>query len=178
MPGEVIHKDGGLTGIRFAEDGTIPNSRLPLLHFREILPGTEASADAMEALFAANGWPPRWRASVFTYHHYHSTAHEVLGVAAGTARLMLGGMHGEEVDVAAGDVIVIPAGVGHKRLSSSDGFMIVGGYPPGQDWDLLRGDAGDRPQADENIAAVPMPRSDPARGADGPLLSLWADIGH
>jgi uncharacterized protein YjlB len=70
-------------------------------------------------------------------------------------------------------VIVIPAGVAHRRLDSGDGFMMVGAYPPGQDWDLLRGEAGDRPAADRNIAAVPVPKTDPVAGKDGPLVQHW-----
>ena len=50
---------------------------------------------------------------------------------------------------------------------------MVGGYPPGQDWDLLRGEPDDRPKADQNIAKVPMPESDPVGGGDGPLLTEW-----
>jgi uncharacterized protein YjlB len=163
----------GLTLERFDDDGTFPNSRLPLLLYRAAVAPDQADPEAMEALFEAGGWPPAWRASVFTYHHYHSTAHEVLGVASGTARLMLGGPAGREFDVAAGDVIVIPAGVVHRRLSSSPGFLVVGGYPPGQSWDLLRGESRERPQADRNIGAVPMPKTDPVSGAAGPLLYHW-----
>jgi uncharacterized protein YjlB len=128
----------------------------------------------MEALLDAGGWPPRWRASVFTYHHYHSTAHEVLGIASGEATLMLGGPKGREFNVAKGDVIVIPAGVVHRRLRSSGDFLVVGGYPPGQDWDLLRGEPGDRPRADQNIAKVAIPKTDPVGGAKGPLIREWS----
>lgn len=160
----------GLQVETFFDDGTYPNSGLPLLYYEQALPGGAAE---LEALFAANGWPPAWRASVFTYHHYHSTAHETLGVAAGEARLLLGGPEGREFDVTAGDVIVIPAGVAHRRLESSGDFLVVGCYPPGQDWDLLRGEAGDRPAADRNIARVPLPVSDPVAGANGPLLRHW-----
>lgn len=165
---------GNVRVMRFADDGQIPNSRLPLLIYSDALAGQPASAEAMEALFVENGWPPRWRASVFTYHHYHSTAHEVLGVASGSARLMVGGPEGEEIDVAAGQVLVIPAGVGHKRLGSSPDFEVVGGYPPGQQWDLMKGEMSERPTADQNIAAVPMPKSDPVRGPEGELLDFWA----
>jgi uncharacterized protein YjlB len=157
----------------FDDDGLFPNSRLPLLLYRAALPPGEASPEAMEALFAAGGWPPAWRSSIFTYHHYHSTAHEALGIAAGSARLMLGGPHGRESDVRVGDVIVIPAGVVHRRLSSSPDFLVVGAYPPGQSWDLLRGEAGERPKADENIARVPLPRTDPVVGEGGPLVREW-----
>lgn len=163
----------GLRIERFFDDGTYPNSHLPLLFYDEAVRRADAGPEAMEALFAANGWPPAWRASVFTYHHYHSTAHETLGVAQGSARLLLGGPEGREFDVEPGDVIVIPAGVAHRRLDSSGDFLVVGCYPPGQSWDLLRGEAGDRPTADRNIGVVPLPATDPVGGADGPLISRW-----
>ena len=163
----------GLRLERFFDDGTYPNSALPLLFYEEALPRGDVDAEAMEALFAANGWPPAWRAQVFTYHHYHSTAHETLGVARGSARLMLGGPEGREFDVEPGDVMVIPAGVAHRRFDSSGDFLVVGCYPPGQTWDLLRGEAADRPDADLSIARVPMPSTDPVGGAAGPLCSQW-----
>lgn len=163
----------GLRVERFFDDGTYPNSRLPLLFYEEALPRGDADPEAMEALFAANGWPPAWRAPVFTYHHYHSTAHETLGVARGSARLLLGGPEGREFDAEPGDVIVIPAGVAHRRLDSSSDFLVVGCYPPGQDWDLLRGELGDRPKADQNILRVPKPASDPVAGVAGPLITHW-----
>jgi uncharacterized protein YjlB len=170
----VIGSTAGLVAERFADDGQFPNSRLPLLLYRAALPPDAVSPEAMEALFETCGWPPAWRSSVFTYHHYHSTAHEVLGIASGSARLMLGGPNGREFDVGAGDVVVIPAGVGHRRLSSTPDFLVVGGYPPGQSWDLLRGEPGERPEADRNIAAVPMPKTDPVTGRADPLLAHWA----
>jgi uncharacterized protein YjlB len=157
----------------FADDGTFPNSRLPLLLYKAAVAPGQASPEAFERLFAANGWPPQWRSGVYPFHHYHSTSHETLGIARGRARLMLGGPEGQEFDVAAGDVIVIPAGVAHRRLSASGDFLVVGAYPPGMDWDLLKGQPGDRPKADENIAAVPRPETDPVMGRDGGLLQLW-----
>jgi len=159
---------------RFADDGKFPNSRLPLLLYRGAV-DAEAGPEAFERLFAANGWPPEWRAGVFPYHHYHSTAHECLGIAAGEATLMLGGPAGRTFRVTAGDVIVIPAGVAHRRLTSSADFLVVGGYPDGHaEWDILRGNPGDRPRADENIARVPLPLTDPVEGSGGPLDIAWA----
>lgn len=160
----------GLRSVAFDDDGTFPNSALPLLFYEAALSRDAVTPEALERMFAANRWAPAWRASVYTFHHYHSTAHETLGVARGSARLMLGGPKGELFDVRAGDVIIIPAGVAHRRLNSTDDFLVVGAYPLGQDWDLLRGEAGDRPGADRNIAAVPIPVSDPVGGA---LVELW-----
>ncbi len=178
MAGTIVAKGPPVTAILFADDGRIPNSRLPLLHYAAAVDAAAASAEAMEVLLMAGGWPPRWRASIFTYHHYHSTAHEVLGVASGEAWVRMGGATGQDVRIAAGDVVVIPAGVGHCRLNASADFLVVGGYPPGADWDLMRGRDGERPGADRNIAAVPLPKTDPVFGATGPLLDLWADAGH
>lgn len=163
----------GLQAVTFGDDGTFPNSRLPLLIYTAAVPRVEVSAEAMEALFAAAGWVPAWRYTVYPYHHYHSTAHEVLGIAAGSAQLQLGGPKGRVFEVAAGDVIVIPAGVVHKQISKSDDFLVVGGYPPGQRPDQFRGEPGERPQADENIARVPLPSSDPVTGRANPLLDHW-----
>ncbi len=178
MGGDILAKGPPVTAIRFADDGRIPNSNLPLLHYPAVVGRHDAGPEAMEELLTKSGWPPRWRASIFTYHHFHSTAHEVLGVAAGDAWVQMGGPKGRELRIFAGDVVVIPAGVGHCRLSSSRDFVVVGGYPPDADWDLMRGRDGERPEADRNIAAVPMPATDPVSGATGPLIDLWSAAAH
>lgn len=163
---------------RFDDDGVFPNSRLPLLVYAAAIAPAEAAPEAFEALFAANGWPPAWRYTVYPFHHYHSSAHEVLGIAAGHARLQLGGPKGRAFGVRAGDVIVIPAGVAHQQLSRSDDFLVVGGYPAGAAArDLLKGKSGERPDADRRVAAVPIPASDPVAGASGPLLEQWRTMG-
>jgi len=162
-----------ITAVHLADDGRIPNSLLPLVIFHEAMDPRMATAEAFEALFRGNGWVPAWRSGIFDYHHYHSTAHEALGVAAGTARILVGGDLGREFDIAAGDAIVIPAGVAHKCLECSADFLVVGSYPPGQDWDLLTGDRGDRPGADARIGGVALPQTDPVNGPGGVLTELW-----
>ncbi len=176
MSSGIAGSAAGLVAERFSDDGVFANSRLPLLLYRAALRRDACSADALEALFDRCGWPPAWRSTIFTYHHYHSTAHETLGVAAGRARLMLGGPEGRVFEVAAGDVVAIPAGVAHRRLQSSEDFLVVGCYPPGQDWDLLRGGPGDRALADRNIPRVPLPVTDPVTGSSAPLPQLWGEV--
>jgi uncharacterized protein YjlB len=112
---------------------------------------------------------------VFSYHHYHSNAHEVLGVVSGSANIAFGGPEGETVEVEAGDVVVIPAGVGHCNKESKGRFSVVGDYPRGQEsYDLRTGEEGERPEVLENIRDVPLPKSDPLFGEKGPLTQRWS----
>ncbi len=158
----------------FKDDGKIPNSKYPLLLFRNVFAvrGNDA-ANWLEKHFAKNNWTNSWRNGVFSYHHYHSITHEVLGIYEGSALVKLGGEMGKEVKVEAGDIIVIPAGVGHKKLSSSADFAVVGAYPDGKNYDILKGESGERPAADQNIAAALIPDFDPYLGSNGGLLKIW-----
>jgi uncharacterized protein YjlB len=158
-----------LEKLRFPAGDSIPNNpTLPALAYRGALSGD------VEQTFLDNGWRGTWHSSVFPFHHFHSTSHEALGVESGHAVLALGGPQGEEVEVSAGDALVLPAGTGHKRVSASDDFQVVGAYPPGQeDYDLLRGDPAELEQAVANIERVELPRTDPVGGDDGPLLAAW-----
>jgi uncharacterized protein YjlB len=160
---------------RLSDDGTFPNNeRLPALIYRDafVFSGDDPAA-TIERVFLRNGWGGSWRNGIYDYHHYHSTAHEVLGVAAGTARVQLGGDGGAEFEVQAGDAIVIPAGVAHKNLGSTSDFLVVGAYPAGQEWDMMYGRADERPRADRNIEQTPLPEADPIFGAKGPLIAKW-----
>jgi uncharacterized protein YjlB len=164
--------------LKFKDDGIFPNSILPLLLYeRALITEAKDPATIVEQRFAENDWTNSWRDGVYSFPHYHSTSHEVLGVYSGTATLRLGGEHGKNVEVSAGDVIVIPAGVAHQNVGASNDFGVVGAYPGGREWDLLRGRPGERPKADHNIAALPMPDSDPIYGAEGPLRRIWKSVG-
>jgi uncharacterized protein YjlB len=159
--------------LRFDDDGSIPNHpTLPLIVYPGALP-QQSSASYLEELFERNQWSGAWVNGVFSYHHYHSTAHEVLGVAGGSATIQFGGEQGEAIQVQIGDIVVIPAGVGHRKQEASTDFRVVGAYPAGQDWDLCTGKPEERPQVLQNIRQVPLPQADPVYGQQGPLLKAW-----
>jgi uncharacterized protein YjlB len=146
-----------------AANGWVPNHpRLPLLLFRQAFRG---GVEACERFIRAAGWQPEWRNGVYPFHHYHSTAHELLGIAGGEARLLLGGEapRGLAVTVRAGDVVILPCGTGHCRVSASADFLVVGAYALNQRWDLMR----EAPSAAQTSAMreLPFPK--------GELTRLW-----
>jgi uncharacterized protein YjlB len=130
-------------------------------------------ASRFEHLFSVHHWSGSWRNGIYNFHHYHSIAHEVLGVYSGTAKVQLGGEQGVIVTANPGDVILIPAGVAHKNLGASRDFGVVGAYPTGQHPDMCYGKPEERPQADERIACVAMPHADPIYGQEGPMFEYW-----
>lgn len=157
------------------DDGSIPNNpTLPLILYTGAIDfGLDDPASVCEQLFAQNGWGRSWRNGIFDFHHYHSNIHEVLAIAQGSAKVHLGGEQGIITNVSAGDVILLPAGWGHKNLGSSPDLLVIGAYPPGPSCDLCRGLPEERPQVLANIAAVELPTLDPVYGDDGPLAKHW-----
>lgn len=163
-----------LRQLYFHDDGATPNSHLPVLRYHLSLePGTDAAA-GFEALFRDNHWSPLWRDGIFDCHHYHSTAHEVLAVVRGKARVTLGGESGQTLSLEPGDVLVLPAGTGHRCVESSKDFLVVGAYPQGQeDYDIQRPGSSNHADSRARIARVPLPQADPLGGMEGPLMTAW-----
>jgi uncharacterized protein YjlB len=157
------------------------NEKLSLIIYKNVLwnvcPTTSDMASAFETIVSRHEWHGSWRGTIYTYHHYHSTAHEGLGVYAGSAKVLFGGdENGIEASVSAGDYILIPAGVSHKCLDSSEDFGVVGSYPNGQTVDMNYGEPSERPRADENIARLPLPTQDPIFGKEGPVFDFWKRV--
>ncbi|WPP51304.1 cupin domain-containing protein [Catalinimonas niigatensis] len=171
---EFIQEAKEIIAKKLQDDGRFPNNKkLPLLLYKQAIQLKEGDAAKVEQVFEKNLWGNSWRNGIYNYHHYHSTTHEVLGVYQGEAEVQLGGPEGISVKVQCGDVIIIPAGVAHKNLRASSDFACVGAYPPGQSFDMNYGKEEERTQADENIAQVPLPETDPVYGKNGTLIKQW-----
>ncbi len=154
---------------------TFPNNdKLELLILKQVFfPAETGLAGLIEQHFTENGWPAAWRNGLYDVHHYHSTAHEVLGVYSGWVKACFGGPGGVIQTADVGDVIIIPAGVSHKNIEQSANFRVVGAYPRGQQWNMKYGREGERPRVDEQIRQVALPHTDPVFGKNGPLSIIW-----
>src|SRR5437016_12560887 len=132
--------------LMFGDDGSIPNNpRLPLLVYRgaiDLSLGPSAER-VVESTFGANGWGDMWRNGIFPYVHYHSMIHEALGIARGRAKVRFGGNNGREIELAAGDACILPAGTGHQGLWASPDLAVIGAYPASGKYDLCRGSKAD-----------------------------------
>lgn len=160
-------------------DGGVPNSPLPVLVYHRVIPPDAVdNADYLEHLFSANGWPPQWRYGVYTFTHFHSNTPEALGVFSGSAKLQLGGEKGEIIQVNVGDVLLLPAGVGHKQISADDNFMMVGAYPPNTTADLCHDEPAKLAARIKAVAKVPLPESDPVTGHSEGSMLLWHSAGE
>ena len=159
----------------FLPDGGIPNSGLPLLFWKGRLPVEARGGERAQALFRRNAWQGTWVYTVLPYWHFHTRGHEVLACVSGTARLGFGGNRGLKADVAAGDVCVIPAGVGHRRYDASADFQMAGGYPPGQEGNIVRPGEMDEDAIAREIAGVALPERDPISGLRDGLVPVWGD---
>lgn len=158
-----------------SKNGSFPNNpKLPVLLYKRAiqLPGKKGD-QFVQQVFEQNNWGNTWVDSIYTYHHYHSNTHEVLGVISGQCTVMLGGENGQPFELEKGDVLILPAGVAHKRIKASDDFSCAGGYPEGRDYDINYGKPEEHPRVDENIKQVPMPDADPVFGKGGMLFEYW-----
>ncbi len=157
----------------FKDDGIIPNSSLPVILYKSVI-NLPDSSEWLEAQFIKNNWLNNWRATILPYDHFHSNTHEVLGLGFGEVKLKIGGSNGEVFTLSTGDVIVIPAGVGHYSITEHSNYQFVGGYPNGNSWDLKTGlEEVERNTIINNISKVAIPLTDPLGGSEGFLLEKW-----
>jgi uncharacterized protein YjlB len=160
----------------FHDDGVTPNHPgWPLIQYRGAvrLDDDFDPAAIFEVLFDSHGWRDGWRDGVYDFLHYHSSTHEVLGIARGWVKARFGGARGRNLMLKTGDVIVQPAGTGHQRIAASNDLLVVGAYPAGSRYDECHPEKGEHDRALRAIATTPPPRTDPVYGGKGPLKQLW-----
>jgi len=154
------------------ENGSFPNHPLfPTLLYKKVL--VKHEPDLIRELFLKNQWKKIWINGIYAFHHYHSNTHEALGVCSGCCEMQLGGDGGIIFQLEAGDVLILPAGVSHKSIKSTDDFVVVGAYPFAIDYNMSYGKLNERPEADLMIKKVPLPDTDPVFGINGPLFNYW-----
>jgi uncharacterized protein YjlB len=160
---------------RFRRDGSTPNNRVPLIVYRTpvAFPRRSDPAAVLEELFAAHGWHSSWRNGMYDFLHFHTRTHEVLGIARGHLRAEFGGSVGKTITLKAGDVVVLPAGTGHRRLAASSDLLVVGAYPGRGSYDEPEPGDIHHAKAIRDIDRVASPRQDPVYGKSGPLMTLW-----
>ncbi|CAF4423244.1 unnamed protein product [Rotaria socialis] len=85
------------------------NNHLPVIVYRQVFDGKSVSASSWEQLFKQNHFGKSWHDGIFSYHHYHSTAHEALGCYGGRAQIRLGGYNEQvrkDIELTTGDCYI------------------------------------------------------------------------
>jgi len=150
------------------------NPKLPVLLYKNVFDFNENDpASTIEKILRENNWGGSWRNGIYSFHHYHSTAHEALGVYGGWADVQLGGPESDIVRIEKGDLVILPVGTSHKKIDSGDGFAVVGAYPDGQTWDMNYGKPEELEKARANILKVKLPSKDPVFGVNGKMFEYW-----
>lgn len=175
MQSSIITKYPEILHFVVKKNGNFPGNKLPVLIYKNVLNlsgSSDASSRQCEQIISNNDWRNNWTDSIFDFNHYHSNTHEVLCVNCGDVRILLGGPNGREEHLIAGDVVILPAGVSHKRIEASGDFSCVGGYPGGKEYDMNYGENVEVVKVN-SISKVSVPSQDPIFGENGPLFDLW-----
>lgn len=157
----------------FQPDGGIPNSNLPLVLWKGRLPIGTRDGRAACRLYQMNDWAGTWVYTVYPFWHFHTRGHEVLGCVSGRARIGFGGEGGIVADVEPGDVAIVPAGVGHRKLDGTTDFLMAGGYPPGQQGNIVSPGEMDAREIAAELRGVKLPLTDPITGKADGVVALW-----
>lgn len=175
-PGDIVNTNPQIISMVLKANKNFPNNPLPLLIYRgacKLGKQKNKSAEKLQHIFHKHNWKNTWRNGIYTFHHYHSVTHECLGICNGKARVVFGGPGGKSVTLEKGDLVLIPAGVGHKCTSASKDFLCVGAYPGGRQYDINLGTREELLKAKPRIAKLAVPKLDPLFGKEGFLKTFW-----
>lgn len=130
--------------------GYFPGNQLyPLLIYKRIYSNINESPEMIQAQLGQNDWSHSWVDSIYDFHHYHSTTHEVLVIISGECQVQFGGENGLIYTVHQGDVVILPAGVAHKSLERTHNFQCIGAYPFDVEYDMNYGTSEEYSKANE-----------------------------
>ncbi|MDA3130105.1 cupin domain-containing protein [Aliibacillus thermotolerans] len=164
-------KNEEVTPMFFQPQEHIPNNKeIPVLLYSGVM---SEKTEKMRDTFHQNNWTNSWLGSLHEEDHFHSNTHEVIGIYNGSGRIRLGGAKGTYFDVMKGDVLVIPAGVCHRLMSASFDFAVIGAYPDGKEYNHMTGEEKEMEEWEKEISKVPLPKTDPVFGKEGPLIRAW-----
>ena len=149
----------------------MPNNSLLLVVYRGLWRRSSGRAAACEAHVCRNGWPGAWRNGIYRATTTTAPRMRCVGIAAGNARVRLGGDAGKTVELRTGDVVSHPGRVAHKRRSASPDLLVIGSYPRGKVPDHCRAEPRAHDAAQGRIAAVPLPAAGPGYRPRGALCS-------
>lgn len=173
---ERINTNPHILQIRLKRNKNFPNSRLPVLIYKEafILPHQKKkAAEIIQKIFSRNGWRNSWTNGIYDFHHYHSITHECMGIISGSATVILGGPGGKRVKLSQGNLIILPAGVAHRCIKAGENFQCAGAYPQGKDYDINIGTSTELKKSLLNIGKLTIPAKDPVFGKQGFLKIYW-----
>lgn len=154
--------------MQLQENKPFPNNKLPVVLYKkaldEIFKQNDYSGEAVLSFLEKHDYSNGWINGILSEHHFHSIAHEVLACISGSARVQLGGPESETITFTQGDVVFLPAGTAHKKIESTEDFIIVGAYPNGDSYDMRYGENSEYDEVKENIIQVPKPELDLVTG--------------
>lgn len=167
--------------VEIHENRPFPNNSLPVLFYKGAAEKWLNHSNAAEAVlshFEKNGYSNGWVNGIFNYHHFHSTTHEVLACIAGEGSIQLGGPEQSTYTITKGDVLLLPAGIAHKKIQATNNFQIAGAYPNGLKPDIQKGNHSDYEKVKRVISDISLPQKDPVEGPNGPLIQYWNKAVH
>ena len=173
---DYINAHPEIVSIALSRNNNFPNSDLPVLVYRKAFLLNDQSVrpdETARSVFEAHEWSNAWVNGIYGFHHYHSNTHECMCMCSGWVKVMLGGPKGKRLQLEQGDVLILPAGTGHKCVDAAADFMCVGAYPQGHDYDIMRGKKTELESSLDHIKKSEQPQQDPVYGKDGFLKSFW-----
>ena len=171
-----VDKDPDIRHLTLKRNNYFPNSTLPVLLYKQVLDlplQINKAAEIIRDIFTHHRWSNTWKDGIYDYHHYHSNAHECMGIANRAAMVILGGPGGKKITLSRGDVLILPAGIGHKCISATKNFVCVGAYPNGKEFNINTGSLEEYKKAMLQLRKLPVPSYDPVFGKENILKEYW-----